>query len=178
MNELALFAGAGGFPVWNDMLKLHIITSLGSGKWTKNTNTVQSAIALFAASHLPPEIKIRSSSAAPTFAVEYCKHARRPKCAWFAVLSFCRQGLKMKLVPGYAEQSCGCQGERLTRWLKSGGGSPCSVAASSPDASETKQTGRQLCLVIPLSPFVRTLSPILNQECHGRTMARGLTHGA
>ena len=166
------------FPIWDDVLILDIITSLERGKWTRNTNTAQSAIASFAASHLPPEIKIRRSSAAPTLVAGRCKHARRPNPVRFAGSSFCRQGLNMKLVRGHAGQSCGCQDERLTLWSKSGGGSPCSAAASLLDASETKQTGQQPCLATPLSPCGRILRLISSRGCLGKTTAKGVTHGA
>jgi hypothetical protein len=215
MNELHLFAGAGGgilagqllghrcvcaveyepyaqavlvarqndgtfppFPIWDDVLKSHIITSLGNGKWTRNINTALSATASFAGRRLLQEIRIRRSNAAPMPVAGRCKHARLQKHARFAGLSFCHQGLGMKRVRGNAGQRCGCLGGRLTPWLKSGGSLLCSVAGLSLGASETKPTGRLRFLAIPLKTFGRISSPISSQECHGKTTAKGLTHGA
>ena len=63
-------------------------------------------------------------------------------------------------------------------WLKSGGSLPCSVAGLSLGVSETKPTGRLRFLAIPSKTFGRTSSHISNQECHGKTTAKGLAHGA
>lgn len=215
MNELHLFAGAGGgilagqllghrtvcavewepyaqavlvarqndgtippFPIWDDVLKSHIITSRENGKWTRNINTALSATASFAGRRLLQEIRIRRSNAAPMPVAGRCKHARLQKHARFVGSIFCRQDLNMKLAHGNAEQFFGCPNERLTPWSKSGGGLPCSAAASSLDASETKRIGLQRCSAIQLSPFGRISNPISNLACHGPTMARGLTHGA
>lgn len=166
------------FPIWDDVLKLHISTSLQSGKWTRNINTALSAIALFAGRSLRHGTKTRRSNAAPTPVVDYCKHARQKKHAQFAGLSFCHQGRGMKRVRGNAGQRCGCLGGRLTPWLKSGGSLLCSVAGLSLGASETKPTGRLRFLAIPSKTFGRISSPISSQECHGKTTAKGLTHGA
>ena len=215
MNELHLFAGAGGgilagqllgdrcvcaveyepyaravliarqndgtfppFPIWDDVLKSHIFTSWEDGKWTRNTNTALSAIASFAGRRLHHGTKIRHSNAAHTPVVDCCKHARQKKRAQFAGLSFCHQGRGMKRVLGNAGRRCGCLGGRLTPWLKSGGSLPCSVAVLSLGASETKPTGLLRFLAIPSKTFGRISSPILSQECHGKTTAKGLTHGA
>lgn len=215
MNELHLFAGAGGgilagqllghrcvcaveyepyaqavlvarqndgtfppFPIWDDVLKSHIATSLEDGKWTRNINTALSAIASFAGRRLHHGTKIRHSNAAPTPVVDCCKHARQKKRAQFAGLSFCHQGRGMKRVLGNAGRRCGCLGGRLTPWLKSGGSLPCSVAGLSLGASETKPTGLLRFLAIPSKTFGRISSPISSQECHGKTTAKGLTHGA
>ena len=215
MNELHLFAGAGGgilaglsightpvcavewepyaqavlvarqndgtfppFPIWDDVLKSHIITSRGNGKWTRNINTALSATASFAGRRLLQEIRIRRSNAAPMPVAGRCKHARLQKHARFVGSIFCRQDLNMKLVHGNAEQFFGCPNERLTPWSKSGGGLPCSAAASLLDASEIKQTVLRPCLATPLSPFGRISNPISRRECHGKTTARGLTNGA
>lgn len=215
MNELELFAGAGGgilgsmllghrtvcaveydayarsvllarqndgtfppFPVWDDVLKSHIITSRGNGKWTRNINTAQSANASFAGNRSLQGIRIRRSNAARMYVAGYCKHARRQKRARFAGLSFCHQDRGMKPVRGNAERCFGYPEERLTQWWKSGGGWHCFAAASSLDASETKRTGRQRCLAIPSSPFGRTLSHISSLVCHGKTTVRRLARGA
>lgn len=215
MNELALFAGAGGgilsghllgwrtvcavewdayaasilvarqndktlepFPIWDYMLKSHIIASRGNGKWTRNINTALSATASFAGRRLLQEIRIRRSNAVPMSVAGRCKHARLQKHARFVGSIFCRQGLGMKRVRGNAGQRCGCLGGRLTPWLKSGGSLLCSVAGLSLGASETKPTGRLRFLAIPSKTFGRISSPISSKECHGKTTAKGLTHGA
>lgn len=215
MNELHLFAGAGGgilggqllghrcvcaverepyaqavlvarqndgtfptFPIWDDVLKSHIVTSRENCKWTRNTNTALSAIASFAGMRLHHGTKIRRSNAAPTPVVDCCKHARQKKRAQFAGLSFCHQGRGMKHVRGNAGRRCGCLGGRLTPWLKSGDSLPCSVAVLSLGASETKPTGQPRFLAIPSKTFGRTSSHISSQECHGKTTVKGLTHGA
>ena len=166
------------FPIWDDVLKSHIVTSRENGKWTRNTNTALSAIASFAGRRLHHGTKIRRSNAAPTPVVDCCKHARQKKRAQFAGLSFCHQGRGMKRVLGNAGRRCGCLGGRLTPWLKSGGSLPCSVAVLSLGASETKPTGLLRFLAILSKTFGRISSPILSQECHGKTTATGLTHGA
>lgn len=215
MNELHLFAGAGGgilaglslghtpvcavewepyaqavlvarqndgtfppFPIWDDVLKSHIVTSLENGKWTRNINTAQSATASFAGSRLLQGIKIRRSNAARMSVAGYCKHARRQRLARFAGLSFCLQDRAMKRVLVNAEQSSDCPGERLTQWLKSGEGLPCSAAESLPDASETKQTGLRRCLAIQSSRFGRISKHISSQGCLGKTMGKEPTRGA
>ena len=215
MNELALFAGAGGgiwggkllgwrtvcavewepyaasvlaqrqndgflppFPIWNDVLKSHVVTSCEDGKWTRNTNMALSAIASFAGRRLHHGTKVRHSNAAPTPVVGCCKHARQKKRAQFAGLSFCHQGRGMKHVRGNAGRRCGCLGGRLTPWLKSGDSLPCSVAVLSLGASETKPTGQLRFLAIPSKTFGCTSSHISSQECHGKTTVKGLTHGA
>ena len=166
------------FPIWDDVLKSHIITSRDNGKWTRNINTALSATASFAGRRLLQEIRIRRSNAAPMPVAGRCKHARLQKYAQFAGLSFCHQGRGMKRVRGNAGQRCGCLGGRLTPWLKSGGSLLCSVAGLSLGASETKPTGRLRFLAIPSKTFGRISSPISSQECHGKTTAKGLTHGA
>ena len=166
------------FPIWDDMLKSHIITSRENGKWTRNINTELSATASFAGRCLRHGTKSRRSNAAPTLVVDYCKHARQKKHAQCAGLSFCHQGRGMKRVRGNAGQRCGCLGGRLTPWLKSGGSLLCSVAGLSLGASETKPTGRLRFLAIPSKTFGRISSPISSQECHGKTTEKGLTHGA
>ena len=166
------------FPIWDDVLKSHIITSWGNGKWTRNTNTALSATASFAENHSPQEIKIQYSNAALMLVVECCKRARRQRLVRFAGLSFCLQGRGMKRVLVNAEQSSDCPGERLTQWLKSGGGLPCSAAESLPDASETKQTGLRRCLAIQSSRFGRISKHISSQGCLGKTMGKEPTRGA
>ena len=166
------------FPIWDDVLKSHIITSRENGKWTRNINTALSATASFAGRCLRHGTKTRRSNAAPTLVVDYCKHARQKKHAQFAGLSFCHQGRGMKRVRGNAGQRCGCLGGRLTPWLKSGGSLLCSVAGLSLGASETKPTGRLRFLAIPSKTFGRISSPISSQECHGTTTEKGMTNGA
>ena len=166
------------FPIWDDVLKSHIVTSRENGKWPRNTNTALSAIASFAGRRLHHGTKIRRSNAAPTPVVDCCKHARQKKRAQFAGLSFCHQGRGMKHVRGNAGRRCGCLGGRLTPWLKSGDSLPCSVAVLSLGASETKPTGQPRFLAIPSKTFGRTSSHISSQECHGKTTVKGLTHGA
>lgn len=166
------------FPIWDDVLKSHIITSRENGKWTRNINTAQSATASFVGSRLPHGIRTRRSNAALTPVVERCKHARQQKRARFVVLNFCPQGLGMKPVRGNAERCFGCPEGKLTQWWKSGGDWHCFAAASLLDASETKRIGRQRCSAIPLSHFGRISNPISSRECHGKTTERCLTNGA
>lgn len=166
------------FPIWDDVLKSHILTSLENCKWTRNINTAQSATASFAGSHLLQGIKIRRSNAARTSVAGSCKHARQQKRARFAGLSFYHQGRGMKHVQGNVERCFGCPEEQLTQWSKSGEGLLCSAAVPLLDALETKQIGLRRCLATPLSRYGRTLKPILGRECRGITTEKEWTHGA
>jgi hypothetical protein len=215
MNELALFAGAGGgilggqllgwkticaveyepyaaavlaqrqndgilppFPIWDDMLKSHIIISRENGKWTRSTNTGQSANASFAGNRSLQGIRIRRSDAALTHVAGRCKRAKPQKHVQFAGNSLFHLVQDTKLAPANAGLLFAYRAGSLIPWSKCATGLLFFAVRSLRDACGTKQTEPHRYWGIRSMNCAPILRPISRTECRGTTTEKEAKNGA
>ncbi len=146
--------------------------------WTKNTDTVKRGTALFAENHLHRETRDRRNNAARTLAEACCRQGKRNGHAQSAERRSSHRAQGVKPVLANAGRCLGSRVEPLTQWSRSGSGLRCFAALSLQDAFVTRQTEPPHCLVILSRNYGHILRRISSQACHGKTTAKGLTHGA
>jgi hypothetical protein len=148
------------------------------GAWTKNTDTAESATALYAGSHSSHETKGACKNAAQPLVAGLFRQRRRPALARSAECNFFQLDLNTNPVPVHAGRCCASLAERSIRWLKSESALLSSVARSLQGVCATRQTELLRFSVIRLRNCGLILNRISSQECHGTTTEKGMTNGA
>lgn len=178
MNELALFAGAGGVrsaPMFGVDLS---VDQRRMCRWKKNTDTAKSANALFAARHSSQEIREASNNAARMPAVEFFKQGKRFALAPSAEKNSCRLVQAMKHAPENVERLFVCRAGSSIQWSMCETGLPSFAVRSLRGACVTRRTERRRSLGILSRNCAPTLKPISRLACHGAITAKEAKNGA
>jgi len=194
VNELSLFAGAGGGILGGLLLGWTTVCAISlSGTtfsidfsmyqpkmcaWTKNTDTEKGVNALSAERNSSRETRGANNTAARTPAVVFFKQGRRLAPAPSAGKNFYHLALVTKHAPAHAERFFAYLAESSIQWSRCETGLPFSVAHSLRDVCEIKRTGRRRFSGILLRNCGRILSRISSMECHGATTEKEEANGA
>lgn len=178
MNELALFAGAGGSrsaPMFG------VDLSVGQRKmcrWIKNTDTAKSVNAPSVANRSSHETREARNNAARMPAVVFSKQGRRFVHAPSAGKSFCHLAQDTKRAPANAERLFAYRAGSSIQWSKFGNDSPCSAVRLLQGAYGIRPIEQQRFSDIRSKSFGHTLRSISRLVCRGTTTGRGATNGA